>query len=348
MKDVFFHIITPVYNVEKYLEACVTSVVNQGYQYYELILIDDGSTDKSGIICDRFAFENEHIKVIHQENKGQLATRQAGINKVLNSNMSGEFLHFFVFLDSDDMLKSDSLEKISSIIVQKGCDIIIYSMERVDETGNVVPGSISSAFDGVVVEKKVLYRIVLTNDQYNSLCRKVVNVNIVKEANYNEFLGVRHGEDLIHSLRLLDAAQSVCFISDVLYQYRDNPNSVTKEKISANRIVEFGKLYSYEFSFLKELGIFSESEMLEFVNHSAFCLLGILNCAWVRNSKKERRAILNSCVNSAICNSIAEKADSSLWPLRFMKIGNPVFLFTRFWFGLRRLKRILNMDVREY
>ncbi len=103
-------IIVPVYNVEKYLEMSVRSIINQTYSNLEIILVDDGSTDKSGELCDRLADDDGRIKVIHQENKGLGAARNTGIN-----HMAGNYL---MFIDSDDELETNAVEILYSKIIE--------------------------------------------------------------------------------------------------------------------------------------------------------------------------------------------------------------------------------------
>lgn len=103
-----FSIVVPVYNVQNYLADCIQSVLHQNYDNYEIILIDDGSTDESGKICDDYALNNEHIKVVHQENIGLSGARNTGIHRSKKK--------YLIFLDSDDMLCENSLLKLHNSI----------------------------------------------------------------------------------------------------------------------------------------------------------------------------------------------------------------------------------------
>lgn len=111
-----FSIIIPVYNVENYLERCLESVIGQNYHDFEVILINDGGTDKSAEICDRFAKNDNRIRVIHQENRGVSMARNVGI-----SSAKGDYL---MFLDSDDYISSDALESLSRF-ADNEVDVII-------------------------------------------------------------------------------------------------------------------------------------------------------------------------------------------------------------------------------
>ena len=120
----FFSIIIPVYNVEKYLERCVSSVLSQSFDDYEIILVDDGSTDDSGFICDRLAIKDKRIKVFHKVNGGAASARNLGI-----SNICG---FYTLFLDSDDLWESRSaLECIYKRIKEFKEDVVLFGCRDV-------------------------------------------------------------------------------------------------------------------------------------------------------------------------------------------------------------------------
>lgn len=109
-------VIVPVYNVDKYLENCVSSIINQTYRNIEILLVDDGSTDQSGQLCDRFKDSDSRVRVIHKENGGLSSARNAGLDE-----MSGDYV---TFVDSDDWLTNDMLECQLSEALQYNVDIV--------------------------------------------------------------------------------------------------------------------------------------------------------------------------------------------------------------------------------
>ena len=123
MSSIKFSIIIPVYNVEKYLNECVDSVLNQTYKYMEIILVDDGSTDSSPQICDSYAEKDNRIRAIHKENGGLSSARNAGIK-----NMTGDYV---LFLDSDDFWDNNkALEHLSYIISEQKPDVVCYGYKE--------------------------------------------------------------------------------------------------------------------------------------------------------------------------------------------------------------------------
>ena len=125
-----FSVIVPVYNVEDYLEACVASVLAQSCQDYELILVDDGSTDQSGALCDQFA-DQYGCRVIHQKNGGLGAARNTGI-----SAATGDYLFF---LDSDDFISPDTLQGLSEEMDRVSADIYTFGFVTSDGVRDIVP-----------------------------------------------------------------------------------------------------------------------------------------------------------------------------------------------------------------
>ena len=119
MNDTLISIVVPVYNVSQYLERCIQSVIYQTYENLDIILIDDGSTDNSGLICDKYAKIDKRIRVLHQQNSGLSAARNAGIEIA-----KGKYI---TFIDSDDYVDSDYVSFLYDLIKRTGCSLEICS-----------------------------------------------------------------------------------------------------------------------------------------------------------------------------------------------------------------------------
>lgn len=122
MSNKLFSIIVPVYNVENYLVQCVESLLDQSYKNYEILLVDDGSTDKSGVLCDKYAEQSERIKVLHKSNGGLSDARNYGV-----VHSSGEYI---VFVDSDDYVTKDMLTNMNEVIAQNPEVDLVTSREK--------------------------------------------------------------------------------------------------------------------------------------------------------------------------------------------------------------------------
>ncbi|MGK0724365.1 glycosyltransferase family 2 protein [Aerococcus urinaeequi] len=220
-ESIKFSVLIPVYNVEEYIEDCLDSVLRQTYSNYEIIITNDGSTDRSGQICDNYAYNDERIRVYNQENKGLLLARRNSI-----AHSTGEYC---LFLDSDDSWKTNTLEVIYNTIMDTRADMVIFNWDRV--TGNKVITSEplyenKQEFSGSS-KNEIIERFITTN-KLNSLCLKAVKTNIIdKENDYSFAQGLTMGEDAIQSIPLFLNSQKIIYIQDSLYNYRMNEDSAT-------------------------------------------------------------------------------------------------------------------------
>lgn len=258
-----FSVLVPVYNAEKYLEACIQSVLQQTYQNYELILVNDGSKDGSGAICDRYAQEYENIRVYHKENGGQLHARQCAIR-----NAHGDY---YIFLDADDTLRRNALQTLAEKILLYNCDCVIFQYERVWE-GKVLSNAPRFA-DICITDKRGLYQKCFMSNAYNSMCRKAVRATMLSgETDYSAYYHVRFAEDLLQSLEVMQNSQRVVFVDDVLYNYTVNPNSVTQSVKYENYKIDFSVRMRVA-SFLQESAVLNEDDVAAYRGYCAklFC-----------------------------------------------------------------------------
>ncbi len=221
-----FSIIVPVYNVEKYLEQCIYSVLNQTLQDFELILVDDGSKDESGLICDEFAKKYpDRIKVVHKENQGLISARRVGI-----ANATGDFC---IFVDSDDSIEPDLLETLEFYLKQdETLDMILYSFyynrngKREERKRYIAPNE--SSWEGD--DKKELYEKLLYSADITSMCTKAIRTSILKddETDYAQYYGKNMAEDLLQSLYPMTVSQKILFIDKPFYAYRINDESISR------------------------------------------------------------------------------------------------------------------------
>lgn len=216
-----FSIIIPVYKVEKYLEQCINSVLNQTYKNFEIILVDDGSPDKCPQICDEYAKTDSRIKVIHKKNGGLADARNVGI--------SYAFGDYIIFIDSDDFLKSrDVLYHLFERIKLTNPDVLNFLYEKYYETSN--QHIAYQIFDesmplNLKKKKEQLDYLTLKQIYIASACNKVIRSNIAKE---NIFIKGMLSEDIEWCARLMCRANSFDFLNEVLYCYRQRKGSITK------------------------------------------------------------------------------------------------------------------------
>ena len=221
MSDIKFSIMTPVYKVEDYLDECVQSVLSQSYDNFELILVDDGSPDRCGEMCDAWAAKDSRIRVYHKPNGGLVHTRSYALERA-----SGDY---YVFLDSDDYIQANTLETLYTKIKETGCDCVIYGYSKI-RSGQIIEHSPveSEIYDQPIVDKRTAYNILLCGGGYNAIWRKCAKRSCFDGRDYSKYNQINYGEDLVRSLEIMENASSFLFIGDILYFYRYNTSSMMR------------------------------------------------------------------------------------------------------------------------
>lgn len=335
-----FYVLVPVYKAEKLIRKCVGSVINQTYNQFELILVDDGSPDNSGQICDELAKENKNIHVIHQTNMGQLAARRTAEKYVLDHfELSNAYV---VYLDSDDTLQFDAFELLLAVIDKHSPDMIIYELRRVFEHEH----SSTDELNGDIIEidnKKAFYKAVLTDESYNSLCRKAVKAELLCcDNNYSQYCDVRYGEDLIRSLSYYKDSQRIVYYKKALYNYYINQDSVTHTITADNYDVDC-KARKAVREFIKSEKIFNEDDYKEYLFYIQRLLFHkIKHICYMEIATEKKFELLNLMrVNDVWNECIEYKVDSII--LKLFKRGNMGTIIT-----LYSLRKILSRFKRGF
>lgn len=221
-----FSVIIPIYNAKKYIYESVDSVLSQTYKDFEIILVDDGSTDESGAICDSLSEKySSVIKVIHQENCGQFLSRCAGADTA-----GGDYC---VYLDADDLLYNDCLDKLSKAINKfSNPDIVIYNYDRMTVSGEKTCSQIPLRCNFVysAEPKNIIYDMLMSGSTLNCIWNKCIKRECLtglgeKYAKYKE---LRCGEDRLQVVEAVTRARNIVFIEDSLICYRLFDGSVTR------------------------------------------------------------------------------------------------------------------------
>lgn len=222
-----FSVIVPVYNVNLYIEECIRSIMQQTCPAAEIIIIDDGSTDGSGKVCDRLAKESANIAVVHQQNRGLSAARNTGMNLA-----TGDYL---LFVDSDDYLALDALENFSGVLQEKRPDVVIGGAFDVLETGEVT----EHTFELRMPEDVKGYEFL--NEAIRRRCFQpcapfyLYKRDFIQKERLSFCEGVLH-EDELWSVEVLLAAQTVYQAHFSFYYYRRRAESITHAKNKQKRV----------------------------------------------------------------------------------------------------------------
>lgn len=230
-----FSIIVPVYQVKKYLKRLVNSVLAQDYAAYELILVDDGSSDGSEKICDEFSAKYAQIKTIHKKNGGVSSARNEGIQRA-----EGNYL---IFLDADDYIDKNYLSDAAAVVEEKAPDILIYGycLETNSGMEQLLP-KLNGDYTQESLPKD--FAIFAQESSFNSVCNKVFRADIVREKQL-EFPIQKIAEDGIFVCRFLQNTKNFYFVERAYYHYCQNEGSAV-HKFCASR-------WEDENNYLKEM-----------------------------------------------------------------------------------------------
>lgn len=212
-------VVVPVYNAQKYLQACVDSIINQTYRNLEIILVDDGSTDQSGMMCDEYAGKDKRVKVIHKENGGNGDARNTGYVQA-----TGKWL---VMADNDDLLHPQQIEILLNVAKAKNADIVVGNYKPITDEEQPVNTLIT---DEVYRKAEVLTESNLCDDEFLKKRSMILTTpwsKIWKKSLYEDvkFPKKSKHDDTWTTWKAYEKAKTVVFVDEILHYWRNNPQS---------------------------------------------------------------------------------------------------------------------------
>lgn len=247
--------IVPDYNVEKYLSSCINPILKQSFVNFELILVDDGSTDKSSLICDKYAIKDNRIRIIHKKNGGVSSARNTGLDIA-----RGEYV---TFIDSDDWVDPNYFSSLYKAAIETNADLIICGFKEeipqnyFDEDSDMFIKDFCFA-NQLVYNKKEFFEI-FPKIKADKTLSKILQLAVVKLIKFTKNINfvrfdetIRNGEDALFYLQIYKRMNSICFIKPCLYYYRYTYGSAGKQ-ISEKRIMDDLFVISETESVFKEL-----------------------------------------------------------------------------------------------
>lgn len=218
-------IIVPVYKAEKYLHRCVDSIISQTMQDFEVLLINDGSPDRSGEICDEYAVRDERIKVVHQQNAGVSSARQKGLDKA-----QGEYV---IHADPDDWVESNMFEELYKKAKEENADMVICDFFINTDKKQIYSSQLVSTDN----HNKVLSELLLQNI-HGSCCNKLIKSEIIRQYNLKFPQEISLWEDLFFNCNLLLYDIKISYLDKAFYHYDkySNSNSIVRTQPNINKI----------------------------------------------------------------------------------------------------------------
>lgn len=308
-------VIVPVYNVEKYLTQCIESILSQTYQEFELLLIDDGSEDNSGSICDHYSNIDSRVHVFHKENGGVSSARNMGIE-----HAQGEWV---CFVDSDDWIDKDTFEYITGL--WKGADFLQFGYRRTGGTASeysYVPSKVLRYSTSVYCTKKIYH---------SAICGYLLKLNIIKKYKISFPNHIKYGEDQAFILKTLICSSEIVILDRHFYNYRDREGSA----MHASESISMGKDH-----------LLVIEDLLLFIEHNRINLpplylslfrTFVMSFFWISvRSIKSVFDIVN--IKRIYSNFLKSNNLSFVLPVYFRMLNSYLFIVS--YYGYVRLKKI--------
>lgn len=318
------NVVVPVYNTEEYLDRCLSSLVNQTYRNLEILLIDDGSKDNSGTICDQYRKMDNRIHVFHTSNLGVAHARNVGIEKAKGT--------FITFVDSDDYVDKTMIETLMNDIATNNSDLSISSLLNGDNSQNFCACLCPENEDEILFlsQKYLIF----------GPTQKIYKTEIVKQIRFPN--NVEYGEDLLFNLEYLKRIKYVSYINQQFYHYCRTDNGLSS-KIRWDMFENDIVLHQALLEWYESIGIFHEKARAFLYGRvfdtaiNSICLTFRKDCPFGFSKTKK---LIESIVNNDLVKESIEYADIekyAKWQVFLIKQGN---VFTLSVIAL--LERIIN------
>lgn len=224
MNEELISIIVPVYNVEEYLYQCIESIISQDYKYFELLLVNDGSTDHSLEICNFFSEKDDRIIVINKENGGLSSARNRGLEE--SKGM------LITFVDSDDYIESNYLSLLYDALQNSNSEISVGSYRRVDEFENIY-FDLELGSNCLFTSEQALCNLFYQKNISVSACAKLYRRELFNKI---RFIEGKLYEDILTVPLLIEKSNRIVYLNDVILNYRVRSNSITESGFNINSI----------------------------------------------------------------------------------------------------------------
>lgn len=252
-----FSVMVPVYNAESYLKRCLDSIVNQNYENLDVILVNDGSTDRSAEICDQYATKDARFKVIHQKNKGLPGARNSALEFA-----TGEYL---CFLDNDDFLEKNFF-KILNEATHSKADVISFNYYEEKQQQKLV----RNQEDEIRVDDIFLSNILVNTSNSNFfwfVWRRIYKSEFLKKHHIKFDETAKFGEDSIFNIEVFSCYPKYEHIPDILYNYCENQDSMVRSKYKENLLEKFEHQFSARIALQKKYNYNTEKSNTDISNY---------------------------------------------------------------------------------
>lgn len=261
-------VIIPVYNVEKYLHECVDSVLRQTYKNLEIILVDDGSTDSSGKICDEYAEKDNRIIVIHKKNEGPSKTRNAGLERA-----TGKYIYF---LDSDDYIENNALELLFNIAESNQADLVFFDARSFSDNGaEINQGYVVNGTYETKSGYEILTELHRNKDYHCSVVLLFINRTFLNINNIRFLESAYCSEDMLFTYKVFCSSEKTAQCKNTLYYRRYRTNSIVTSKKSQRHFRSCRDVYGEIRDYSEKIGKSGDYMATEYTVRCAYNALNV-------------------------------------------------------------------------
>jgi len=274
-----FSIIVPVYNTERYLKKCIDSILIQKFSDFELILVDDGSEDGCGDMCDQYAEYDSRVRVIHKKNMGVSAARNDGLDKA-----SGDYI---LFVDSDDWIENNCLEVLNDVITEN-IDVVVFGLKK------FFKNKIDIILPELYVKSEEIKEKLISDEYKAWTCNKCYRRSLFSNLRFK--IGIYY-EDIYTLPRMIYNAKSIVSIKQALYCYNQmNVNSITNDTTSLKMYdLVMARKENSDFAYKNNLGCFQKC-VFKMVCEAMNCV--ILHTSDRKLSKEQEKTLMGIIQNN--------------------------------------------------
>lgn len=225
MRNPLVSIISPVYNIAEFIGDCIESVLNQSFEDFELIIVDDGSSDDSLKICKHYQTLDSRIVIVENKHQGVSAARNSGIDKAKSE--------YITFIDGDDLIHQNYLEYLLSTIQQFEADIVIADYKKISPYFRITKNTILYEYRAIEFSHAEIFNLLFDEINYMTVWGKLYKRNIIGNQKFKDFA---LGEDVEFNSRVFPRAKSFFHVPSELYFYRERHNSAVSSKFDSKSL----------------------------------------------------------------------------------------------------------------
>lgn len=256
-------VIIPVYNVEAYLRECIDSVLNQTYKNFEIILVNDGSTDSSGEICDEYVEKDDRITVIHQKNSGPSKTRNTGLE-----NANGKYIYF---LDSDDYIENNALELLVNTAESNDADLVFFDAHSFSDDGaEIRQGYVINGTYNTKSGYEILTELHDNNDYHCAIYLLFIKHQLLIDNEIAFLESAYCSEDMLFTYQIYCSAQKAVQCKNTLYHRRYRANSIVTSKKTQRHFRSCRDVYEEIRDYSEKIGKTGDYMATEYTVRCAF------------------------------------------------------------------------------